>query len=90
MQPLIADGLNKNNEQVPGTGLVPSIGYEYREDPQNFGILGNREEPMLALALADIENSTAKANKIKSKAKNIELISDSNEFNPREGGMQID
>ena len=90
MQPLIADGLNKNNEQVPGTGLVPSIGYEYREDPQNFGILGNREEPMLALALADIENSTAKANKIKSKAKNIELISDSNEFNPREGGMHID
>ncbi|WP_298534850.1 S41 family peptidase [uncultured Algibacter sp.] len=90
MQPLIADGLNKNNEQVPGTGLVPTLGYEYKEDPQNFGVLGDKEEPMLALALADIENATAKTNKIKSKAKNIELITDSNEFNPREGGMHID
>jgi len=90
MQPLIADGLNKNNEQVPGTGLVPTIGYEYQEDPQNFGILGNQEEPMLALALAAIENATTKINKIKSKAKSSKLITDSNDFNPREGGMHID
>ena len=90
MQPLIADGLNKNNEQVPSTGLVPTIGYEYREDPQNFGILGDKEEPMLALALAAIENATSKINKIKSKGKKSKLITDSNAFNPREGGMHID
>ena len=90
MQPLIANGLNKNDDQVPGTGLVPSFGYEYNEDPLNFGIIGNPEEPMLALALADIENSTAKANKIKSKARSFKLISDSNDLNPREGGMYID
>lgn len=90
MQPLIADGLNKNDEKVPGTGLIPSIGYEYREDPLNFGVLGDQEEPMLALALADIENSTAKANIIKSKTRSFKLVSDSNEFNPREGGKHID
>lgn len=90
MQPLIADGLNKNNEQVPGTGLVPSFGYDYKEDPLNLGVLGDQEEPMLALALADIQNATAKASKIKSKAKSFKLILDSNEFTPREGGMHID
>ncbi|WP_136481859.1 S41 family peptidase [Cognatitamlana onchidii] len=90
MQPLIANGLNKNNEQVPGTGLTPSFGYDYNEDPTNFGILGDAEEPMLALALADIDNATAKASKIKTRAKNIEPIANSNDFNPYEGGMYID
>ncbi|MGC1205114.1 MAG: S41 family peptidase, partial [Flavobacteriaceae bacterium] len=41
MLPLIANGLNKNSEAVPGTGLIPSIGFEYSERPLNYGILGD-------------------------------------------------
>ncbi|MDP5158154.1 MAG: S41 family peptidase [Flaviramulus sp.] len=91
MQPLIANGVNKNNEAVPGSGLVPSLGFDYEERPINYGILGDINEPMLALALSDIENSIGKLSLIKSQAKSsLKLIKDSNDFNPREGGMIID
>ena len=91
MQPLIANGLNKNDESVPGTGLTPSFGFEYEEYPLDYGILGEVDEPMLALALADIENSIGKFNAIKSKPKtSFKLLKDSNDFTPLEGGMRID
>ena len=91
MQPLIANGVNKNDITVPGSGLTPSIGFEYEERPLNFGVLGDVDEPMLALALADIENSTSRASEIKSKStKTFKLLMDSNDFNPLEGGMIID
>ena len=91
MQPLIANGVNKNNLAVPGDGLIPSIGFEYSERPLNYGILGDVNEPMLALAIADIENSTGKTIKIKSENKTpLRLIKDSYDFNPIEGGMIID
>ena len=91
MQPLLANGVNKNLVSVPGTGLAPSIGYEYQENPLLYGILGDENEPMLALALADIENSMAKASAIKSKStQTFKLIFDSNDLNPLEGGMTID
>ncbi|TNJ43459.1 hypothetical protein KFZ70_16810 [Tamlana fucoidanivorans] len=90
MQPLIAEGLNKNDEKVPETGLVPSIGFEYKENATNYGVLGDPEEPMLALALAAINNSTAKVSRIKSQTKDLDLILESNTFNPYEGGMYID
>lgn len=91
MQPLIANGVNKNDIAVPGTGLPPSIDFDYQENPLLYGILGDINEPMLALALADIENSTAKASEIKSKSTQaFKLIMDSNDLNPFEGGMIID
>ncbi|KAA5823526.1 peptidase S41 [Algibacter amylolyticus] len=91
MQPLIANGVNKNNETVPGDGLPPSIGFEYDENPLNYGVLGDVNEPMLALALADIEDSMAKFQAIKSKsAQSFKLLMESNELNPLEGGMIID
>jgi len=91
MQPVIANGVNKNNEAVPGTGLPPSIGYEYDENPLNYGVLGDPEEPMLALALADIESSTGKAAIIKSQASpTLKLMMDSNDLSPLEGGMVIE
>ena len=71
MQPLIANGVNKDDVAVPGTGLPPSIGFEYQERPLNYGILGAINEPMLALALADIENSSSKISDIKSKSAKI-------------------
>lgn len=91
MQPLVAIGVNKNNVSVPGTGLPPSFNYEYIENPFNFGVLGDVDEPMLALALADIENSTGKVSEIKSKStQSFKLLMDSNDLNPYEGGMIID
>ena len=92
IQPLIANGINKNLEEVPGTGLPPSIGFEYEERPLNLGVLGDVNEPMLALALADIENSTAKRNTVKALPQRItNKTMDSNDFLPFEkGGMIAD
>ncbi|MCB4808778.1 peptidase S41 [Tamlana sp. 62-3] len=92
MQPLIANGVNKNNEQVPSTGLTPTVGFEYTESPTNLGVLGDENEPMLALALEDIENSTGKSSATKLEINNTSLIfiKDSNDFNPLDGGMRID
>jgi C-terminal processing protease CtpA/Prc len=91
MQPLVANAVNKNDDAVPGTGLIPTLGFEYEERPLNYGVLGDVNEPMLALALADIENATGKLSTIKFKPKvDLKLIKDSNEFNPFEGGMRIE
>lgn len=91
MQPLVANAVNKNDESVPGTGLVPSLGFEVEEDPFNYGVLGDVNETLLAAALADIESSTGKLTVIKSRAKTpLKHVKDSNDFNPFEGGMLID
>lgn len=91
MQPLVANGLNKNDIAVPGSGLPPSFGFKYQENPLNYGILGDANEPMLAIALADIENSSSRISEIKSKAEQpFKLLMDSNDLNPLEGGMVID
>lgn len=90
MQPLIAIGVNKNDVSVPSDGLPPTI--EYEEDRLNYGILGDVNEPLLALALADITNSVSKTSNIKSKTRTTtsKILMDSNDFNPFEGGMVID
>lgn len=74
LQPLIANGFNKNLESVPSTGLPPTNGFEYTENILNLGVLGDVNEPMLALALADIENSTSKSNRIKNNQFQIEKL----------------
>jgi len=91
MQPLVANAVNKNDMAVPGTGLIPSLGFELEEDPFNYGVLGDVNETLLAVALADISSSTSKLTAIKSRAKTpLKHIKDSNDFNPFEGGMLID
>lgn len=91
MQPLVANGLNKNDVSVPGLGLVPTIGFEYEERPLNYGILGDENEPMLALALSDIENSLGRFTNIKTKPQiPLKIIANSSDFVPHEGGMIID
>jgi C-terminal processing protease CtpA/Prc len=91
MQPLVANAVNRNDESVPGSGLIPSIGFEIDEDPFNYGVLGDVNETLLAAALADIENSSGKLATIKSKPKvQIKSIKDSNDFYPYKGGMLID
>jgi C-terminal processing protease CtpA/Prc len=53
MQPLVAISVNKDEVEVPPTGIVPDI--SIREVPNNLGVLGDVNEPLLAAALADIE-----------------------------------
>ncbi|WP_299276066.1 S41 family peptidase [uncultured Psychroserpens sp.] len=53
MQPLVANSINVNDVAVPSDGLAPDIALI--ESPRNFGILGDINEPLLALALADIQ-----------------------------------
>lgn len=91
MQPLVSTGVNKNDVAVPASGLSPSLGFEYKENPYNYGVLGDVNEPLLALALADIQNASSKFMAIKSKSgKTFKLVLDSNTLNPLEGGMVID
>ena len=54
MQPLVAITVNKFEDIVPSSGLVPTTGFALRENPSNFGSWGDVNEPLLALALADI------------------------------------
>ncbi|AUP80840.1 S41 family peptidase [Flavivirga eckloniae] len=88
MQPLVANGVNKDDVTVPSSGITPKI--ELEESPLNYGILGNIDEPLLAAALADIEGSTVKIANIKAKSGlSFKLLKDSNDLNPFEGGMRI-
>ncbi|WP_142783546.1 S41 family peptidase [Changchengzhania lutea] len=89
MQPLVAIGVNKNNLAVPSTGLVPEI--PLKEDAFNLGVLGDVNEPLLAAALAEIENGTGKMQSITFKVRTpLKLLKDSNDFYPNKGGMIID
>jgi C-terminal processing protease CtpA/Prc len=86
MQPLVAIGVNKNDDVVPSTGLSPTV--LLAENPFNYGILGDENEPLLAAALADILGSGRISYPI---LPEIELIGDSNDFlTLKKGGMYID
>lgn len=54
MQPLIGITVNKNDGQVPATGLVPDEPFILKESPRNFGVLGDVNEPLLARAIQHI------------------------------------
>ena len=56
IQPLIANSINVNDLAVPPNGLTPDIGIT--ESPRNFGALGSTDEPLLALALSNIEGNS--------------------------------
>lgn len=90
MQPLIAIGVNKNNTAVPSNGIPPFIAYI--ENQLDYGVLGNENEPMLAIALADINSAITKPSNSKVKTLTAPAIPlmDSNDFNPLKGGMYID
>ncbi|TPV33773.1 peptidase S41 [Paucihalobacter ruber] len=53
MQPLVAISVNKDEVEVPPTGIVPDI--SIREVPNNLGVLGDVNEPLLAAVLSNIE-----------------------------------
>ncbi|MEY8848799.1 S41 family peptidase [Psychroserpens sp. XS_ASV72] len=55
LQPLVANSINVNDQEVPSSGIVPDI--TVLESPRNYGILGDENEPLLAAAILDIQGS---------------------------------
>ena len=89
MQPLIFKSLNKVGYTDYSNGLTPDI--DISESYLNLGIIGNENEKLLALALAEIEGSTTKTNKIKSEnTRKLKAIEDSNSFNRFNNSMYLD
>lgn len=86
MQPLVAITKNVNDQVVPHDGLVPDINIV--EDYKNLGVLGNQNEPMLALALANIAG-TGRFSPHQN-LKRLKPVADSNDFIKFEEDMQID
>ncbi|WP_111307045.1 S41 family peptidase [Confluentibacter sediminis] len=89
MQPLIFKSLNKVGRTDYFDGLTPDI--ELSESYLNLGILGDENEKLLAAALADIQNPTAKSSSIKpEKEAFLTLFRDSNSFKPFYDNMYVD
>ena len=84
LQPLVAITVNKDDQVVPSTGLVPDI--EVKESVSNYGVLGTIEEPMLAAALLAIESS----GRFGLNVQGIIPIMDTDTFVPHAQSMYLD
>lgn len=87
LQPLIAITVNTFNEKVPSTGLIPSLGFQIKENPSNLGILGNENEPLLGLALTDIAGT---GRRMPFNINIPDIVGESNELKLRNNVMYID
>ncbi|WP_100612659.1 S41 family peptidase [Confluentibacter lentus] len=89
MQPLIFKSLNKVGRTDYFNGLTPDI--QLSESYLDLGVIGDENETLLAAALADIQNPTAKLSPIKSeKEASLTLFKDSNSFKPLHNDMYVD
>jgi hypothetical protein len=86
MQPLVAITVNKNDDQVPAEGLNPLI--EIEEQVNNYGVLGDANEPLLAEALSHISATNKVANAPKGKVS--KTVFDSNDLLPHSKEMYIE
>ena len=83
LQPLVAITVNKDDLKVPPDGLTPTI--KVLESVTNYGVLGDSNETLLAVALASIQNGRIAIN-----THGIRPILDSNSFIPHSKDMYID
>ena len=83
LQPLVAITVNKDLLAVPPTGLIPTL--NVKESVTNYGVLGDRNETLLAAALASIQTV-----RIAIDTQGIRPILDSNSFKPHSQEMYID
>jgi len=83
LQPLVAITVNKDDQAVPSTGLIPTI--EVKETVSNYGVLGDANEPLLAAALTAIQ-----AGRFAIDVQGISPILDSNSFKPHSQEMYLD
>ncbi len=86
LQPLVAISVNKLNDEVDSDGLIPDI--LFTEAIGNLGVLGNENEPLLAVALSHIGDNNKTY--IDYNYKNIKDIGDSNDLLPMSNEMYID
>lgn len=86
LQPLVALSVNKDNDDVPADGLIPDI--PFTESIGNLGVLGNENEPFLAVALMHIADN----NRIQLNTTNeiIKEVGDNNDLMPLPKAMYID
>ncbi len=85
MQPLVANTLNKLNSSVPSNGLTPTM--NLLENPANYSVLGDENEPLLAAAIADIQGTGRFNFSIENQTK---PIATSNSLRPHTKEMYID
>lgn len=85
MQPLVANSINVNDVAVPSNGLMPDI--ELSESPRDFGTLGDLNEPLLAAAILDIQNS---GRSFIDNSDNFIALKNSVDFKPFEEDMYIE
>ena len=83
LQPLVAITVNKDDLEVPPTGLTPTI--QVVENVSNYGVLGETNEPLLAAALAAIATG-----RLAIDTQSIRPVFDSNSFKPHSQEMYID
>ena len=83
LQPLVAITVNKDLLAVPPTGLIPTL--NVKESVTNYGVLGDRNETLLAAALASIQTGRIAIDTL-----GIRPILDSNSFKPHSQEMYID
>lgn len=89
MQPLIFKSLNKVGKTDYNKGLTPDI--PLKENIINLGIIGDKNERLLAAALADITGSFSKLETIKSESKQtLKPFKDSNSLEPFNNEMYVD
>ncbi|TBW29006.1 S41 family peptidase [Gramella sp. KN1008] len=87
IQPLIYTSTNKDGEAYPD-GLIPDI--EQQEYVSTYGVLGDPSEPLLALALNDIQSNTRLQQAFEKKGILSELPYDGNSNDPVYQRMYVD
>lgn len=89
LQPLTGTNENANGFSEFTNGLQPDV--QAIEVLGNLGILGEPEEPLLAAAIAEINNSTAKTSAaVVPKELEIHTVSSSTRLQPYKGGTILD
>lgn len=87
IQPLILSLVNKNNEAYPG-GLIPD--FEQQEFISTYGVLGDPNEPLLSLALDQIDPNRSMNRTIKDGIIPTKMISERKAFQPDYQRMYIE
>lgn len=85
MQPLVAISINKNDEIVPASGIVPLI--PVSENALNLGQFGAVNEPLLAAAIADIQGLGRMSTTLENE---VILVKDEDSYNTLKNEMYID
>jgi len=85
LQPLVAKTVNSLNGEVPANGITPTIAAN--ENPINYGVLGNEDEPLLAVAIQHIIDNGRMAQPIQHP---FRTLTNKVDYHPLQYDMYID